>query len=168
VATTSAAQSHCYFFELPIELRNMIYREITRTAVLSKDTPSDRCIELHRSPVLDLLLVNKQIKLEYLDALRPIVQLDIAYGWKYVTEEGQDVERGSCFTKAFTDKLRPDFPVDFLRTVKNIAVYIEWCVGWQFSWWKRTRDWIDDHSHSELRWGQDRMAWTPTKGSAYR
>lgn len=75
VASPSATDSKLTFFDLPAEIRNVIYEDVARSTRIFIPTPSKKTAKLGPPPIPSLLLVSRQTRREYLPLLLSIAPI---------------------------------------------------------------------------------------------
>ncbi len=166
----------CWFLEVPREIRDMVFCYLTKDHDIAvKSLPSDDnthanhedageedaneqdedehvyippLYRLHGGPIIDLLLVNKQICAEYLESITGHMTFST-----YISEP-------LLRDKPLGLALRPDLQMQLLKRVRTVLIMLNWSRNLLPSAFD---DW-GYHSLEEMKKQED-LASTPTKGT---
>ncbi|KAK5124239.1 hypothetical protein LTR85_001942 [Meristemomyces frigidus] len=173
---TVADTGRCYVLELPRELRNYIYDELTRDVCISteiKDVGGDEgdeaqeddednealcCPKLHLSGFycIELLLVNRQVHDEYAERLPSQAQLRVHFFHDPPGSYGGAWRFSTCELD-----FKPGFPLAWLKQTKRCLIFLTWQSVWSVLKPVELDSFISLPA-SDLR-AQERLSWTPSK-----
>ncbi|KAK4550344.1 hypothetical protein LTR36_003311 [Oleoguttula mirabilis] len=159
-----AETTRCYILELPRELRNYIYDELTHDVCISADVAhvdgdvslAGPNLRLDGSYLSEVLLVNRQIHDEYAERVSSRARLFVSL----LDNPPDSYEQGwRCSTNKLD--LRRGFPVDLLKQVKRCVIFFAWGDVWQLLELAMLDSFISLPVSQPREQGE--LAWTPSK-----
>ena len=152
-----AEDKHCYFLSLPREIRNMIYKHVTKDVLIThpvreteaEDQEPPEKVTLLGTIFLSLLLVNRQVHNEYIDYTlsKSHLVLNLPHGPELPEDLG----------------LSAKFRLNVLKKVRQCAVTMHWCHPGKGPLRERAAAWCNQNCREDTRI-REATKWTPSKG----